>query len=63
LLNVVAFLGKEATLISVTPKEVGVTKMELTQTNFVLFIFGFILLLPILLFATSVTLWFRRRHA
>lgn len=62
-LNSVASLAKEENLISITPKETEKTQMTLTQTKFYTFFFGFILPVPILLLATSVTLWTRRRNA
>lgn len=63
LLNSVAALAKEENLISITPKEVAATPLQLTDTQFILFIFGFIIPLPVLLFVGSGVLWFRRRHA
>jgi ABC-type uncharacterized transport system involved in gliding motility auxiliary subunit len=62
-LNSVAALVKEENLISISPKEVQATKMELTDVGFVLFVFGFLIPLPILLFVASGVVWFRRRHA
>lgn len=62
-LNTAAYLAKEENLISISPKEVQVTQMTITPTQFYVFIFGFIIPLPILLLATSGVLWFRRRHA
>jgi ABC-type uncharacterized transport system involved in gliding motility auxiliary subunit len=63
ILNTIAFLAKEENLISISPKEVGVTKMQLSETSFYLFIFCFIILLPLVLLVTGSTLWMRRRHA
>lgn len=62
-LNSVSALAKEENLISITPKEVSATKLELTDTNFVLYVFAFIIPLPILIFGLSGALWFRRRYA
>ncbi|MFZ4405287.1 MAG: GldG family protein [Pseudobdellovibrionaceae bacterium] len=62
-LNSVAALAKEENLISVTAKEPQITKMLLTDTNFAIFLFAFILPLPIILLSTGVTLWFKRRSA
>lgn len=62
-LNVVAALAKEDTLISISPKEITATQMELTDTRFVLLIFGLVLPLPILLYMLSGFFWFRRRNA
>ncbi len=62
-LNTVAFLAKEENLISITPKEIGITKMQMSETAFYVFIFGFIILLPLALLIAGGTLWIRRRHA
>lgn len=62
-LNSIAYLGDEQQIISITPKEVGVTEMTMTETNFYLFIFGFIIPLPLILLVASGTLWYRRRYA
>jgi ABC-type uncharacterized transport system involved in gliding motility auxiliary subunit len=63
MLNSVAFLAKEENLISITPKEVQRSEMVLTETQMILFIFGFIIPLPLLLFASGGFLWYRRRNA
>ncbi|AHZ86272.1 hypothetical protein Bb109J_c0929 [Bdellovibrio bacteriovorus] len=62
-LNSIAALAKEENLISITPKEPLATQMILTETKFGLFLFAFIIPLPILLLGTSVGLWLRRRNA
>jgi ABC-type uncharacterized transport system involved in gliding motility auxiliary subunit len=62
-LNTAAYLAKEENLISITPKEVGITEMNITPMQFYIFIFGFILPLPIVLLSTSGVLWYRRRNA
>lgn len=62
-LNSMAALAKDENLISITPKEVSKTKMEVTATQFKLFILLFIIPLPIVLFVTSGVLWVRRRYS
>ncbi len=62
-LNTVAYLAKEENVISITPKEVEVTKMEITETQFYLFVFGFVIPLPLLMVVASGYLWYRRRFA
>lgn len=62
-LNSMAALAKEESLISITPKEPLATQMLLTETKFAVFLFAFIIPLPILLLGTSVALWLRRRNA
>ncbi|WP_413288570.1 GldG family protein [Bdellovibrio sp. HCB337] len=62
-LNSVASLAKEQSLISVVPKETQVTKLQLTDSNFYMFLLLFAVPIPLALLGTSVTLWMRRRHA
>lgn len=62
-LNTISYLAKEESVISITPKEVAVTKMNITENQFYLFIFGFILPVPLILIAISGVLWYRRRFA
>lgn len=62
-LNSVAFLSKEENLISITPKEVEMTQFNMNETQFVFFIFGFIIPLPLLFFVSSGVLWYRRRYS
>jgi ABC-type uncharacterized transport system involved in gliding motility auxiliary subunit len=62
-LNSLAFLAKEENLISITPKEIGITTMQMSEASFYLFIFGFIVMVPLALLIISGTLWLRRRHA
>jgi ABC-type uncharacterized transport system involved in gliding motility auxiliary subunit len=62
-LNSVATLAKEEDLISITPKEAQATTLMLTETKFALFLFGFVIPLPLLLLGTSIGLYLRRRNA
>ncbi len=62
-LNSIATLAKEESLISITPKEAQATQMVMTETRFAIFLFAFIIPLPILLLGTSVGLWMKRRNA
>lgn len=63
LLNSVSFLAKEENMISISPKEPAVTSLQITPTQFYLFIFGFIIPLPLILITISGVLWYRRRYA
>lgn len=63
LLNTFASLAKEENLISITPKEPQVTQMTLTDTKYSVFLWSFIVPLPLLLLAASIGLWARRRFA
>ncbi len=62
-LNSVAYLAKDENLISISPKEVEITQMNITPGAWYLFVFGFIIPLPIALFGFSSFLWFKRRYA
>lgn len=62
-LNSIASLAKEENLVSITPKEPQTTKLVMTETKFTIFLFAFIIPLPLLLLGTSIGLWLRRRNA
>ncbi len=62
-LNAVSALAKEDNLISITPKEVQATTLNLTDTSFVVLIFALIIPLPVLFYILSGVQWFRRRSA
>lgn len=62
-LNTVSMLAKEETLISITPKDVTRTNLNLTRTQIAMFLFGLILPLPLLMFFLSGFVWWRRRSA
>lgn len=62
-LNMMAAAARDEAAISVTPKEAEVTRMNFTETKFALFLFGFIIPLPILFLGIATTLWYRRRNA
>ncbi len=62
-LNSIASLAKEEDLISITPKEAQATSLMLTETKFSLFLFGFVIPLPLLLLGASIGLYVRRRNA
>lgn len=62
-LNSVAALAKEESLISITTRDPQATQMLMTSTKFAVFLFAFIIPLPLLLLGTSVGLWLRRRNA
>ena len=62
-LNSIAALAKEDNLISISPKEPQATQLILTETKFAVFLFAFIIPLPILLLGVGVSLYVRRRNA
>lgn len=63
ILNTVASLADEDSLISISPKDVQVTTLALTDTKFAVFLFGFVIPLPLVLLGVSIGLWIRRRSA
>lgn len=62
-LNSVAALAQEENLISITPKETAATKMILTNTRFSVFLFGFVIPIPLILGGIALGLWIRRKNA
>lgn len=62
-LNSIAALAKEESLISITTKEPQSTQLLLTETKFAVFLFAFIIPFPILLLGVSIGLWIKRRNA
>jgi ABC-type uncharacterized transport system involved in gliding motility auxiliary subunit len=62
-LNSIASLAKEESLISISPKEPQATQLILTETKFGIFLFAFLIPLPLLLLGTGITLYTRRRNA
>lgn len=61
-LNSVSSLVKDEGLISITPKEPGITKITVTRTISAVLLISF-LGISLALLATSIVLVFRRRHA
>lgn len=62
-LNSVLTLAKEENMVSITPKEISATELTLTENKFYMFIFAFVIPLPLLMLGTSGYLWYRRRNA
>lgn len=62
-LNTMAYLSKDENLISIIPKEVSVTQMDITEGQWIMFLFFFLIPMPIFFLVTSGVLWFKRRHA
>lgn len=63
ILNTLNFLVKEESSISITPKEPSVTKLELTDHRFYLFVFALVIPLPLVLLSLAGVFWYRRRSA
>ncbi|HPI40172.1 MAG TPA: GldG family protein [Pseudobdellovibrionaceae bacterium] len=62
-LNSLSYLAQDESMISVTPKEPEITKIQLTGDNFRLMVLGFIIPLPLLLLSSGIFIWHRRRSA
>lgn len=62
-LNSVSFLTQEKDLISIRPKAPKGSNFILTQTQFLVLLFGVLLPVPILSLISSIVLWYKRRHA
>ncbi len=61
-INSIVYLAKEESMITITPKEVGVTKLDMSQTKWVGFLI-FVVGLPLGLMIVSGYIWSRRRFA
>jgi len=61
-LNSVSQLSKEEGLLSIAPREIKRTELEVTTAKMGAF-YLFLFLIPVGLLAVSLTLWFRRRGA
>lgn len=62
-LNTTAALVKEENMISIAPRDAGITQMHLTEWNLRMFVWTFVVPLPLLMLAIAITLWTRRRFA
>ncbi len=62
-MNSISSLSKVDNLISIAPKDVTRTPMELTDTQFRMFVFAFLLPLPLVFYVMSGMLWYRRRYS
>ena len=61
--NLLGYLVADEDVVSIAPKQPGVSQTQITETGWQLFVFTFILPMPIILFALALFLWFKRRHA
>ncbi|MDX9732169.1 MAG: Gldg family protein [Bdellovibrionales bacterium] len=62
-MNAVASLAKDSELVSIRPKAPKGTQLQMTRTQLMIVLFGFLLPVPILLFFGSGLLWWRRKSA
>ena len=62
-LNVVGSLLKESDMVTIRPKQPMGSMINMTQAQFMILLFGFIIPLPLLLFSLGGFVWWRRRAA
>lgn len=62
-LNIVAYLAKDADLVSIRPKTFEGTTLTITQTQSALLFYGLVFILPLIIFVTGGFVWYRRRTA
>ncbi|MCP4186607.1 MAG: GldG family protein [Gammaproteobacteria bacterium] len=59
--NLVNWLSHDDNLISISPRPAPDTQLELSQTAQIMISFGFLLVLPVLLFGSGLRIWLKRR--
>jgi ABC-type uncharacterized transport system involved in gliding motility auxiliary subunit len=62
-LNSVAYLAKDKELVSIRPKQSEGTMITITQTQSTVLYYGLVFILPLLIFVTGGSFWYRRRTA
>ena len=62
-MNSVAWLASDKDLISIRPKEPKSSKLTMTNQDFMLFLIGFLVPLPVLMFLCGGLVWWKRRTA
>ena len=60
-INLVNWLSHDDNLISISPRPAPDTRLDLSQTAQLVISFGFLLILPVLLFASGLRIWLVRR--
>ena len=61
-LNLANWLSHDDNLIAISPRAALDTQLELSQTQQIIIAVGFLLLLPLLLFGSGLTIWLKRRN-
>ncbi len=61
-LNLMNWLSHDDNLISISPPAAPDTRLELSQTQQIIIGLGFLLLLPLSLFGSGLTIWLKRRN-
>lgn len=62
-LNSFSYLSSQSNMISISPKEISKTEFVMTETSFMVFLFGFLIPLPVAFLAAAGWIWYRRRYA
>jgi len=62
-LNIFSYLSSQNEMISISPKEISKTEFVMTETSFMVFLFGFLIPLPVVFLGLAGWLWYRRRYA
>jgi ABC-type uncharacterized transport system involved in gliding motility auxiliary subunit len=60
--NIVNWLSLDDKLISISPRAAPDTRLELSKIQQLFIGFGFLLILPVLLFGCGLTIWLKRRN-
>jgi ABC-type uncharacterized transport system involved in gliding motility auxiliary subunit len=63
ILNSIAYLADQKELISVRPKKLKLSAFFMTPTQSMIMKYCLYLMIPFLFLTSSITLWYRRRHA
>lgn len=61
-LNLVNWLSHDDNLISINPRAAPDTRLKLSQTQQIIIGLGFLVLLPLSLFGSGLTIWLKRRN-
>ncbi|CAN5682964.1 Gldg family protein [soil metagenome] len=62
-MNSTASLAKDSDLVTIRPKTPKGTQLSMTQPQTMIFLLGFLIPIPIIMFFTSGILWWRRKSA
>lgn len=62
-MNIMSGLAKDTDLITIRPKTPKGTRLEMTQSQLMILLFGFLLPLPLAMLFASGLLWWRRKSA
>lgn len=60
--NLINWLSHDDNLIAISPRAAPDTQLDLSQTQQAIIGLGFLLILPVILFGTGLTIWLKRRN-